>query len=250
MERTCVLFFFAGEPYNKAMRTRQISDGEAAALFSEYGISAEEIVNPGVREYGAGELLLEDGEKLSDILFLLKGNVKTLIPFEGKPGLLLGKYCDRGVFDDTALFRRDGISHVRAVSESDVTVIAMPYDINRRILLDQPSFMRYLASNFASYIDQAMSSFYFQKYPLEYAVCTYIAGNRTDREYALDLDVMCSELGIGKRQAERCLEMLCDKGILSRGKIGYRIEDPNRFEEYNRGQNSPQKRGRHAGQSS
>ena len=93
-----------------------------------------------------------------------------------------------------------------------------------------------------------MNSFYFQKYPLEYEVCTYIAANRTDREYALDIPKMCRELSIGERQAERCLNMLCDKGILSRGRIGYRIEDPYRFEEYNRGMFSPVKKGgRHAG---
>lgn len=229
------------------MKKRQMTVQESEVL-KAYGVCEEDIVNPGIAEYEAGEILLEDGQKMRDLLFLVSGDVITLIPAEGKKGLLVGRYKDRGIFDDTALFRRDNASHVRVIAESTVTVIAMPFDINRRVLLDQPSFIRYLASNFASYIDQAMNSFYFQKYPLEYEVCTYIASNRTDTEYALNLSEMCRDLSIGRRQAERCLAMLCDKGILSRGRIGYRIEDPNRFEEYNRGTVTPKKRGqKHAG---
>ncbi|MBR2793967.1 MAG: cyclic nucleotide-binding domain-containing protein [Solobacterium sp.] len=229
------------------MKKRQIRD-EENELLKEYGIQAEDIVNPGILECEEGEILLEDGQKIDDLLFLVRGQVRTLIPAEGKKGLLVGRFCDRGIFDDTALFRKNSTSHIRAVTESEATVIAMPFEINRRVLLDQPPFLRYLASTFASSIDQAMNSFYFQKYPLEYEVCTYIASNRTDREYALDIPKMCRELAIGERQAERCLNMLCDKGILSRGRIGYRIEDPYRFEEYNRGMFSPAKKGgRHAG---
>ena len=232
------------------MKKRQMNESENAVL-EEYGIPFEEIVNPGIQEYEAGETILEDGERLSDILFLIQGQIRTLIPAEGKKGLLVGRYKDRGIFDDTALFRTDGRSHISAQAETDAALLALPYDINRRILLEQPAFVYYLASHFASYIDQAMNSFYFQKYPLEYEICSYIAANRTDWEYALNIDEMCRDLSVGKRQTERCLEMLCDKGILSRGKIGYRIEDPNRFEEYNRGLFSPKKRGdRHAGKGS
>ena len=229
------------------MEKRQITEEENGIL-SEYGILSDEIVNPGIQVYERGEILIDDGKPLTDLLLLTEGKVKTLIPAEGKAGLLLGMYVNRGIFDDTCLFRQDRVSHIRAVAESQVSVIALPYDINCRILMEQPQFIRYLASGFASFIDQAMNSFFFQKYPLEYQLCSYIAANRRDAEFVPVMKKLCRDLEAGEREIERCFQLLMNKGVLARGQKGYRIADPVRFEEYNKGIYMPKKQGgNHAG---
>lgn len=211
-------------------------------LLREYGIDLQDIVNPVRQGFNAGELLCDDGVPAEALYFLLKGTVRTLIPREGKSGLVLGRYANRGVFDETVLFREDGRAHVRAVCETDVEVMALPLPINKPILLEQNSFLLKEAQNLSIFMDQAMNSFYFQKYPFEAMMCSYIAVKRTDAEWVCNVEETAGDLEVSPRVVERCLELLVNKGILAEGEKGYVIEDVLRFESYNKGLYKPRRK--------
>lgn len=215
---------------------------EHLALMKEYGVDLSNIVNPHRVRFNAGELLVEDGTRAEHLFFLIDGTVRTLIPAEGKSGLVIGRYVNRGIFDDTVLFRKDGRNHIRAVAETTSEVIAIPREINTRTLKEQPAFLQYIAENYAVFIDQTMNSFYFQKYPFEYLLCSYIAVTRTGPEWVEDLETTAKELKSTPRNVERCLSLLVNKGILEQGEKGYFVSDILLFEEYNKGLYRPRKR--------
>ena len=215
---------------------------ESLSVLEEYGIDLQDIVNPQLRSYNAGEILCDDGDHADELFFLVEVVVKTLIPKEGKSGLVLGRYSNRGVFDETVLFRQDGRSHIRAVCETDVTVFALPLNINKRILLEQNSFLIKEAASLSIYMDQAMNSFYFQKYPFEYMLCSYIAVKRTDAEWVPNIEETAADLNVPERFVERCLELLVNKGVLGEGKKGYVVQDVLRFESYNKGLYKPRRK--------
>ena len=211
---------------------------EHLQILSEYHIDVTNIINPQLRGFNPGEWLCEDGERMSHIFFLVSGTVRTLIPAKERNGLVIGQYMNRGVFDDTMLMRDETVSHIRAVAETNVTVIALPI-MNKEILLSQPQFVLYLARGYAMFIDETMNSFYFKKYPMETLLCSYIAIKRTDLEWIPDWNQCASDLNSTPRALERCVKMLMNKGILKRGEQGYMIADVILFEEYNKGLFTP-----------
>lgn len=211
-------------------------------ILTEYGIELNDIVNPQRQSWNAGDILCDDGEVPDALYFLISGTVRTLIPIEGKQGLVLGGYANRGVFDETVLFREDNRAHIRAVCETDVEVIALPLPINKPILLKQNSFLMKEAQSLSLFMDQAMNSFYFQKYPFEYMLCSYIAVKRTDAEWVCNIEETAKDLEVTPRFVERCLELLVNKGILKEGEKGYVIEDVLRFESYNKGLYKPRRK--------
>lgn len=218
---------------------------EHIRVLKDYDIDLTEIVNPQLCAYNPGEFICDDGEEMSDLFFLMEGSVKTLIPAKEKSGLALGRYMNRGVFDDTLLMRNDRISHIRAVCETDVKAIALPLLQNREVLMNQPAFILHLARGYASFIDQSMNSFFFKKYPMEVILCSYIAAKRTDLEWVPDWDKCAKDLNTTPRILKRCMVMLLNKGILKKGKEGYMIADPILFEEYNRGIFATHRRRKH-----
>ena len=204
-------------------------------ILEEYGIDLSDIVNPQRFFCSEGEVLCDDGEPIEFLYFLLEGTVKTLIPAIDKPGLLLGRYVNRGIFDETALFRDDGIAHYRAVCECETEAISLPFTANKDILLRQNSFLIKEASSLSASIDQAMNSFFFKKYPFEYMLCSYIAVKRTDAEWIADIDQVAEDLSVTPRYVARCLELLVNTGVLTPGEQGYVISDVLRFESLNKG---------------
>ncbi len=218
---------------------------EDVHILEDYDIDLTDIMNPQLCAFNPGEFLCEDGEEMQYLYFLAEGSVKTLIPAKEKAGLALGRYVDRGIFDDTLLMRDDNISHIRAVCETDVKVISVPLLHNREVLISQPAFVLHLAKGYAAFIDQSMNSFFFKKYPLEVMLCSYIAAKRTDIEWVPDWDKCAKDLKTTRRTLERCMGMLLNKGILKEGEKGYMIADPILFEEYNRGIFATHRRKKH-----
>ena len=208
---------------------------EHIRILKDYDIDLSNIVNPQLCIFNPGEFICDDGEEMQSLYFLMEGSVKTLIPAKEKTGLVLGRYVNSGVFDDTILMRDSNISHIRAVCETDVKAIALPLLQNRNILLNQPSFILHLAKGYASFIDQSMNSFFFKKYPMEVMLCSYIAAKRTDLEWIPDWDRCAKDLKTTPRILKRCMIMLLNKGILKTGTQGFIVADPILFEEYNRG---------------
>lgn len=223
------------------MKELQYTD-EQLMILNEYGIDLSDIVNPSFRSYNAGEFLTDDGEKAENLFFLVSGSVRTLIPAKGHTGFVLGSYLNRGIFDDTVLFRKDGRNHIRSVCESDVEVFALPLAINARILKEQIPFLHKLSEIYSVFIDQVMNSFYFQRFPFEYLLCSYIAVKRTSAEWVPDFKKVARDLDSTPRNVERCLELLVNKGVLDKGEKGYLITDPIRFEEYNKGLYKPKRK--------
>ena len=211
-------------------------------LLKEYGIEPENIVNPQEVSFKEGDILCEDGKPLEYLYFLRNGTVKTLIPAGDKPGLILGRYVNRGMFDESALFRSDGCAHTRAVCETDVEVVSIPFETNRETLLGQNSFLRKEAENLSATLDQSMNSFFFQKFPFEYMLCSYIAVKRTDAEWVADLDQTSQDLNVSKQIIKRCLDLLVNKGILAIGEKGYLVSDVLQFENYNKGLYKPRRK--------
>ena len=211
-------------------------------ILKEYGIELNDIVNPQRQSWNAGDILCDDGEVADAVYFLISGTVRTLIPIEKKPGLVLGRYANRGVFDETVLFREDGRAHIRAICETDVEVISLPLPVNKSVLLKQNSFLMKEAESLSLFMDQAMNSFYFQKYPFEYMMCSYIAVKRTDAEWVADIEETARDLEVTPRFVERCLELLVNIGVLKKGEKGYIIEDVLRFESYNKGLYKPRRK--------
>ncbi len=222
------------------MRELETSEAHIDVL-KEYHIDLSDIVNPHLCAFNPGEFICEDGEEMQYVFFLLEGSVKTLIPAKEK-GLALGRYLDRGIFDDTMLLRDTDISHIRAICETDVKAISLPLSQNKEVLMNQPEFVLFLAKGFADFIDQSMNSFYFKKYPLEILLCSYIAVKRTDKEWIPDWKRCAADLGVTPRILERCMDRLLNKGILKKGEKGYMISDPILFEEYNRGIYKPKRK--------
>ena len=211
-------------------------------LLKEYGVEPDNIVNPQKVTLQKGDILCEDGEPLEYLYFLRKGTVKTLIPAGNKPGLILGRYVNRGMFDESALFRNDGCANARAVCETDIEAVSIPFEANRETLLGQNSFLRKEAENLSATLDQSMNSFFFQKYPFECLLCSYIAVKRTDAEWVADLEETAQDLNVKKQIVKRCLDLLVNKGILAVGEKGYLVEDVLRFETYNKGLYKPRRK--------
>ncbi len=231
------------------MRGDMISDMEeketldsTLEVLKEYGIQPDNIVNPQMVSHAKGDVLCDDGEPLEFLYFLVGGTVKTLIPAQDKPGLLLGRYVNRGILDETALFRNDGCAHVKAVCETEVQAVSIPFEVNRETLLDQNSFLRKEAENLAATLDQSMNSFFFQKYPFEYMLCSYIAVKRTDAEWVANIEETAEDLNVTPQFVKRCLNLLVNKGILAEGEKGYLVEDVLRFETYNKGLYKPKRK--------
>ncbi|MBQ9327633.1 MAG: cyclic nucleotide-binding domain-containing protein [Solobacterium sp.] len=209
--------------------------GEELKVLEDYGIDISTIMNPQFVTCEEGEWITEDGEFCEDLFFLYEGTVTTLIPAQQKQGLLIGSYSNRGIFDDTILFRDENRSVIRAVTQSPAKLISLPLELNKSALLSQNAFLIHVSKGFSQFIAQTMNSFYFQKYPLEYLLCSYIAVNRTAKEWIPDWDSVGRDLELSPRAIERCMRLLEDKGILNKGDAGYLIADPILFEEYNKG---------------
>ena len=214
-------------------------------ILKEYRIDLSNIVNPQMCAFNPGEFLCEDGEEMQFLYFLTEGSVKTLIPSKDRSGLGMGRYLDRGIFDDTMMMREDNTAHVRAVCETDVKAISLPLEQNKKVLLSQPDFVMYLAKGYAAFIEQSMNSYFFKKYPMEELLCSYIAVKRTDLEWVPDWDRCAKDLNTTPRILERCMKMLLNKGVLKEGEKGYMIKDPILFEEYNKGIYAPKRKRKH-----
>ncbi|MBO5656662.1 MAG: transcriptional regulator YeiL [Agathobacter sp.] len=176
--------------------------------------------------FAKGEYVFQHEEGSQYLLFFLSGKAKIYRNLSNGKSMLVSFCNSFRVLGDLELFDMDTTpSSIQAV-EPCVCISLSLRHIRSRLMKD-PVFLKYIAQSLATKLVQAGNNTSINMlYPLENKLASYISLSHENGIFSENLTSLSELLGTSYRHLLRVLSSFVSKGILVRGKKGYRIVNP------------------------
>jgi CRP-like cAMP-binding protein len=188
-------------------------------------------------KFSKGEYIYKQKENIQYIYFFVEGRIKVYSLLSNGKRQLLYFYTKFGILGDLELFNRSN-PYTLIQAAQDSYCIALPLADTKQLLYNDPIFLRQMAELLAQKLCNSSSNSSLNiYYSLENRLCAYILasaekGLEQENEILIfkeGLSETAEILGTSYRHLHRTLKELKEKGILEKGKGGYRVLDPDQL---------------------
>lgn len=198
----------------------------------QFGLERADYPDACLRQYRRGEYLCRQGNPLQELLFVVEGRVKvcavtpadrTLLFCYNGPGTLVGEV--------ELMTGEPATTSLQAAETVQCVVISMEKYAGK--LRENIRFMNRIAAMLAQIVARnAVNDTFNILAPLEARLRAYIARSQQDGVFSYRLTETAEYLGISYRHLLRTMNELCSKGQLEKIEGGYRILQPQAFEDW------------------
>lgn len=200
-------------------------DADAESM-RRYGLDAGALEGCTAREYGFGERVLSEGERIRHILLVTGGKAKVGLMAPNGRSLILCFYLSRGLLGDVELFSGRVLASATVTALDGFRCLAIPLEPNRARLLNNLAFAQTAAAELSEKLMRSsISNVSHTLYTADVRLCRYLC-EASDGACFRDVmtDVACS-IGVSYRHLYRMMNALCEACILEKTPAGYRILD-------------------------
>lgn len=178
-------------------------------------------------EFDRGEYLIEEGAVSSSIFFLLSGEVKIFSLTATEKILCRSYYCTPEIIGEaSSLWGETPVSSVQAMAPCKC--IAINLDKYRDILINDIKFMQYISRVLSKRLNGSICNTLLD--PLEIRLAKFILEQSIDDIFRFNL-TECAEIIITSyRHLLRVIKSLCDKDLLLKTNLGYKIMSKERLQ--------------------
>lgn len=195
-----------------------------------YGIEVQNQAEIELLTYKKGEVILREGFPMKELLVVSSGKAKVYASAENGRDLLLSYYVADGIVGDVELMLGDYTASTTMVALTEFRCIALPFEQWSERLRANLIFMNHIGHALATkLIRSSNKGVATALHDGEKRLCTYILDEAHDDVLEEQLTNVASAIGISYRHVLRILKVLCEEGILSKEKRGYRIMDRTRL---------------------
>ena len=190
----------------------------------QFGLNPELLKDCSLCRFNTGDILLTQGEDVKQIFLVLKGKIRVCMLAGNGKDLTLCFYLSQGILGDIELVQDDKLASATAVAALPSSCILIPLAQNAVYLKSCIGFMNQIATELArkllgsSYAYAASAL-----YSGEKRLCSYILICEHGGMFTEVLTDTAKAIGISYRQLFRLLQDLCQKGILEKTPVGFRI---------------------------
>jgi len=217
-------------PLTRSLTTKHVD------ILASYGLDNAGFPKARCQIFSPGEYISREGESLRHIYFVVKGKSRVLISLSDGKQLLLAHFISAGIIGDIELMTDSGpvtgmaTSTLQAVTEFEC--IALPLAEYRERLKNNIVFINHVGKALAEkLIGRAINGAITTLQPLETRLCAYIYQTASGGVFNETLTEVAAMVGASYRHLLRCLNQLCDRGILSKQAKAYRIVDRKALEQ-------------------
>lgn len=207
------------------MKKALLPPGYADKL-AQYDLGALDTSGAVLLKYDSGEWLLNEGHPIEYLYILLSGKAKVSVSVENGRSLLLCYYISEGMIGDMELMagKHEAFSSMQAVTP--ITLIGLPLERYASVLRANLPFVLRIGAGLVEKLEASitnMSSTILQ--PFEQRLCGYILQSAQGGYFHETLTNVADQLGCSYRHLLRCLQQLCEEGVLEKRKKGYALLD-------------------------
>lgn len=208
------------------MKKQSLSETDMK-LLSQYGLNGLELKKAVHLSFEKGEYLSREGEPLQYLYFVVSGKAKVLLSLSDGKQLLLAYFISKGIIGDIELMTNVKTTQSTLQAVTDFDCIALPLNEYRAILKNNNTFINYIGKALAEKLMQrAVNGAITTLQPLETRLCAYIAQTAEEGFFCETLTEVAGVVGASYRHLLRCLDKLCNDGVLRKASPGYRILKP------------------------
>lgn len=191
--------------------------------------------------YKAGEVILQEGEEMQQLLYLVEGRIKATSSVETGKSLLLRFNHPLALIGDLELIRNIPVqSQITAVTEC--LFIALPFDYIYKHEMTNPAFLQDLLKHLSYKLQTLTTASRVNLLAsVENRLASYLLSISTPgNEFGTELQTgnigeIADLLGTTHRHLNRVLHNLTDRGILEKTRKHIRIVDYKKLEEMSQG---------------
>lgn len=196
------------------------------ALLREYGLDWVDYKKAQHLLYDAGEYLSREGEALRNVYFVVSGRAKVMLGLSDGKQIILAYFISNGIIGDVELMTNVQTNQSTIQAVTDFECIALPIDEYKAKLKENNAFVNLVGKELAEKLKQrALNGAITTLQPLESRLCAYILQTATGGLFCEQLTEVALMVGASYRHLLRCLEKLCNDGILEKKARKYRIAD-------------------------
>ena len=205
---------------------KRLATEKELQFLSKYGLALPAIKDATLFRYHLGEFILHEGDSFEYFYFVVTGKAKiTLSTPNGKQLLLCYIFPEKMIGDlELMADSKESLATIQAASE--LTCIGIPLSSNSELLKNNLSFLKYLSTELARKLKKRnIDSTIMTLHHVEERLCAYIIQNAVNGFFCETLTDVSNLLGTSYRHLLRCLDKLCQNGVLKKEKIGFSILD-------------------------
>ena len=203
---------------------KRLANESELQLLSKYGLTPSAIKSAALFKYTPGEFILSEGDVLDYFYFILSGKAKVTLSIPNGKQLLLTYIFSDSMIGDIELMTTSKESLATIQATSDLTCIGIPLGSNSELFKTNLSFLNYLSKELARKLRKRnINSTITTLHPVEERLCAYILQNIVNGIFNENLTDVSNLLGTSYRHLLRCLDKLCQNGILKKEKKGFSI---------------------------
>lgn len=197
---------------------------ESASILAEYGLSNISLDVCKHMLFSSGETVIQQGNMISRLCIVIKGQAKTCRDTPGGKNLILCYYLSDGLIGEIELMAGMEKAITTVIAISDLECVTIDYNVCARELKTNQLFLHKLAVILANKLVASSDNFASSALCTgEQRLCSYILQASPQNIFRAVLsDVSCS-IGISYRHMFRLLGQLCAEGILEKQECGYNI---------------------------
>jgi len=196
------------------------------ARLAEYDLGGLDTSGAVLIQYERGEWLLNEGHAIDYLYILLSGKAKVSVSVENGRSLLLCYYISEGLIGDMELMTgtHEAFSSMQAVTP--LVLIGLPYERYAAVLRANLPFVLRVGAGLVEKLEASIkntSATILQ--PFEQRLCGYVLQSAQDGYFRETLTNVADQLGCSYRHLLRCLQRLCEEGLLEKRSRGYYLLD-------------------------
>ena len=205
------------------MKIKLLNNSDMELLF-QYGLKGDELKKALRLSFAPGEYLSREGEALQYLYFAVSGKAKVLLSLSDGKQLLLAYFISKGIIGDIELMTDVQTNQATLQAVTEFECIALPLEEYRAMLKSNNIFINHVGKELAEKLMQrAVNGAITTLQPLETRLCAYILQTANRGQFDEALTEVSAMVGASYRHLLRCLNKLCDDGILEKEAKTYRI---------------------------
>jgi len=205
------------------MKKKPLSNSDME-LLSQYGLNAAELTKALRLSFAPGEYLSREGEALRYLYFVVSGKAKVLLSLSDGKQLTLAYFISKGIIGEVELMTNVQTNQATLQAVTEFDCIALPLEEYRAMLKNNNAFINHVGKELAEKLMQrAINGAITTLQPLETRLCAYILQTANKGQFDEPLTEVAAMVGASYRHLLRCLNQLCDGGILEKQAKAYRI---------------------------
>lgn len=205
---------------------KNVIDEKDYGLLLKYGLYDINLKDAMHLSFKQEEYILREGEPIKYIYFVISGKAKVFLNLSNGKRLLLSYFISNGVFGDMELATNSNTAFTTMQAVTEFVCIGLPLTSYAKVLKNNVIFINHIAGELAEKLMQrGVNGAITTLQPLENRLCAYILQMASNGVFHETLTEVAELVGASYRHLLRCLDNLCNNGVLRKESYGYQIID-------------------------